>query len=356
MKTLKKVSLFAIFAAILLLVAACANDENGNDNGDNRDNGNSEVRRETENLHPHTLTQKIAENTTVATIDGIEIGAADMFYRISEAEFNVLMAAGAFDVAGFEDEILEEAARLAAAYILIVRHAESLGYYISDEDAALIEEDILAMAEWHGPEFDAMLATDGIISRTHLTHVMHTFAMIDFALEAIIADDALFAPFYSYLPEEADEEILAAKHILIRTEDFDTDEEAMEFAQSLRARIVAGEDFGDLMETYSGDTHEGVLNAPEGYTFVVGMMDPAFEDAVRNEEIGGMSEPFFGMHGIHFVLRIEPDMDNLLRPWWEPPPPSFEQRQVQAVLDAFESRVRAADVVFLDALYQIPVQ
>lgn len=110
--------------------------------------------------------------------------------------------------------------------------------------------------------------------------------------------------------EASDEEIneyynknyYRAKHILIMTGD---DEEASkEKADSILARINAGEDFDTLMNEYTEDP--GTKNSPDGYTFTDGEMVSEFENTVKNLEEGSV-EICKSSFGYHIVKRLALD-------------------------------------------------
>ena len=87
-----------------------------------------------------------------------------------------------------------------------------------------------------------------------------------------------------------------ARHILIRSEDALA---AKQELSELRARILQGEDFGELAAEYSDDTSKengGELGWADPGTFV-----PQFESTMQTLEIGEVSEPFLSQFGWHIV-------------------------------------------------------
>jgi parvulin-like peptidyl-prolyl isomerase len=162
-------------------------------------------------------------------------------------------------------------------------------------------------------------------------------------LWAIIDNDEEFAAFADFLPPP--EYIVAAQHILVAWTSFDTPEETRQHADYLLARAHAGEDFESLVATYGDDP--GMWDNPEGYTFVEGFMTDAFYEGTRALQIGQISpQPVYSTpHGYHIIRRVQPDYDNVLRPWER----SEEIDRQVAVFDAFEARAEAADVQFTNA-------
>lgn len=126
-----------------------------------------------------------------------------------------------------------------------------------------------------------------------------------------------------------DEDIYAAKHILISTrhrnddgsyEDFSPEEKEAAFAQvqDLREQLrKAGDDealFDTLMNEHSQDgrDEEGNLYYPQGYDFVYpGQMVSEFENGAMALEVGQVSEPIETDYGYHIILRIQPNMDTV---------------------------------------------
>jgi hypothetical protein len=164
-------------------------------------------------------------------------------------------------------------------------------------------------------------------------------------LWAIIEDDAEFAAFENYFPDP--EYIVAAKHILVGFGEWDSQEEAREHADYLLARAHAGEDFDYLVATYGNDP--GMVENPQGYTFVEGVMVDSFYEGTRALQIGQISpEPVESFHGYHIIKRVEPDYDNVERGWGAPERTPEVERQM-AVFAGFEARAERASVEFLAA-------
>ena len=171
----------------------------------------------------------------------------------------------------------------------------------------------------------------------------------DNVIFTILEDPDLFAPFEQYMQEDD-------FHIFL------------EKAEELLERALAGEDFDELVATYSDDGMP-----PEGYTFVAGDMVPEFESATLELEIGEISGLVITDFGIHIIKRIEPDPENIFMGSRAAPDTpvedllgakhilvmasqsSDEDRMVAAVLAGFENKLETADIVFLDTLDEIPL-
>lgn len=91
-----------------------------------------------------------------------------------------------------------------------------------------------------------------------------------------------------------------ARHILMRTSEIRSDEEARRQLLQLRQRILAGEDFGELARAHSDDT----LSAREGGSMGwvgPGELVPKFEETMNALEIGEVSEPVQTRYGWHLI-------------------------------------------------------
>lgn len=113
-----------------------------------------------------------------------------------------------------------------------------------------------------------------------------------------------------YDAHKADYETLTARHILIRVKGAPmpgvpgkpelTDDEAKAKAESIRARILAGEDFAKIAKEESDDTTSGEKGGDLG-EFKKGMMVPPFEAAAFALKPGDISEPVLTPFGYHII-------------------------------------------------------
>lgn len=127
-----------------------------------------------------------------------------------------------------------------------------------------------------------------------------------------------------------DNDVLAAKHILLLTQDSQTgqalsEEEAAQKkakAEELLAQLQAISDpaqleekFDELMNANSEDT--GLAANPDGYAFTTGEMVQEFEDATRALEPGQISGLVESSYGYHIILRLEPTCAPVRTMWNE---------------------------------------
>lgn len=113
-----------------------------------------------------------------------------------------------------------------------------------------------------------------------------------------------------YDAHKADYETLTARHILIRVKGAPmpaapgkpelSDDEAKAKAESIRKRIVGGEDFAKIAKEESDDTSSGEKGGDLG-EFKKGMMVPPFETAAFALKPGDISEPVLTPFGYHII-------------------------------------------------------
>lgn len=101
-----------------------------------------------------------------------------------------------------------------------------------------------------------------------------------------------------------------ASHILIRTNELTTDQDAENRLEQLRQRIVNGEDFAELARAHSEDTGSAIDGGSLGWTSP-GVMVPEFEEKMNALAVGEISDVFksrFGWHVIKVFERREQNM------------------------------------------------
>lgn len=91
-----------------------------------------------------------------------------------------------------------------------------------------------------------------------------------------------------------------ARHILIKTNEIVSDQQAQQRIERLYERIVGGADFGKLARASSDDTGSATQGGDLGW-FSPGMMVPEFQDEVDKLKPGELSKPFKSRYGWHIV-------------------------------------------------------
>ena len=91
-----------------------------------------------------------------------------------------------------------------------------------------------------------------------------------------------------------------ARHILIRTGEFSSDNEARNRVAKLRERIIAGEDFSKLAKAHSDDPGSSANGGDLGWVNP-GEMVPPFEQAFSTLDKNQLSEPVKTRYGWHII-------------------------------------------------------
>lgn len=91
-----------------------------------------------------------------------------------------------------------------------------------------------------------------------------------------------------------------ARHILIKPNQVVSNEDARKHLQTLRDRILSGEDFGQLARGHSADTGSAAEGGSLGWSNP-GSMVPQFEEQMNMLEPGKISQPFRTQFGWHIV-------------------------------------------------------
>ncbi len=100
-----------------------------------------------------------------------------------------------------------------------------------------------------------------------------------------------------------------ARHILVRTDEVTSDEDARRRLSQLRERIISGDDFDTLARSNSDDKASAIKGGDLGWVSP-GNLVPAFEEQMDNLAINEVSEPFktpFGWHIVQVLGRRDYD-------------------------------------------------
>ena len=115
------------------------------------------------------------------------------------------------------------------------------------------------------------------------------------------------------------------------------DAEALAFAQSLRQRILDGEDFADLALRFSNDPGSGSQGGDLGWA-ERGRYVPEFDEAAFALEVGEISEPVKTSFGYHIIELLERDDE---RPKEEN---SLQQEYVEAFQNWLQEQVLSLNI------------
>lgn len=94
------------------------------------------------------------------------------------------------------------------------------------------------------------------------------------------------------------------RHILIRTNELTSDNDARTRLEQLRSRILAGDDFAALARSNSDDKTSAIKGGDLGWVSP-GDLVPKFEDTMNAMKINELSEPFRTQFGWHIIQVLE---------------------------------------------------
>ncbi len=103
-----------------------------------------------------------------------------------------------------------------------------------------------------------------------------------------------------------------ASHILIKTNELTTDEEAKQRLEKIRERIVNGEDFAELARANSDDTGSAIDGGSLGWVSP-GVMVPEFEEKMNALATGQMSDVFKSRFGWHLIKVFDRREENMAK-------------------------------------------
>lgn len=100
------------------------------------------------------------------------------------------------------------------------------------------------------------------------------------------------------------------RHILMRTDEFLSDDEAEHRLQQLRERILNGEEFSELARIHSDDTLSAAKGGELGWVSP-GEVVPAFEDVMQQLQPGEISQPVQSPFGFHIIEVLDRRQKNM---------------------------------------------
>jgi len=288
----------------------------------------------------------------VATVNGFNIYRSDVAIEIFQAEQMLMHGYRDIGARDLADAIREEAVNLAAFSIVAIEYARSVGIILTGAEILMVYEHVNDLVLFHGAaDFETLVREDGFHDIAHVRRFFESQLLVENMIWELLDDPARFAPFEGYMALEPEYEVLAAKHILAHFQQFDTEEEAYEYARLKHTKAISGDyDFWALVEEFGQDP--GMAVNPNGYTFIPGVMAHEFEQGTRELAMGEISDVIRTGHGYHIILRVEPDMDNIMFPQWYNPP-SLQDRMAHAIFVGLDAMVGDAEIVLLPALVNV---
>jgi hypothetical protein len=182
-------------------------------------------------------------------------------------------------------QVVEALANLWVDYFLLAK--------VAAEDTTLASLDVSSLVEQNVNQQMVLQLRDQVIQ-----------------VDTTLSDEEVQEAYESTLPGAQ----IRARHILLGFPDNATPaqiDSVRALAESLRSRLVAGEDFATLARQYSQDTGSAANGGDLG-TFGRGEMVPPFEEAAFSLAVGEISqvvETTFGLHIIRVDERIVPPLE-----------------------------------------------
>lgn len=156
-------------------------------------------------------------------------------------------------------------------------------YEVTDQD---VDAQVQQLKDQYGDQFNMVLQQNGFTSEDDFRRAVHFNLLQEkAATEDIKISDEAIQKQYDRMKTE-----IRASHILV---------DSKEKADDLLKQIKNGADFAKLAKENS--TGPSAPNGGDLDFFGVGQMDPAFEDAAYNLEVGGVSEPVQTQYGWHII-------------------------------------------------------
>ena len=182
-------------------------------------------------------------------------------------------------------QVVEALANLWVDYFLLAK--------VATEDTTLANLDVSSLVEQNVNQEMVLQLRDQVIQ-----------------VDTALSDEEVQEAYERTLPGAR----IRARHILLRFPENATPaqiDSVRALAESLRSRLVAGEDFATLARQYSQDTGSGANGGDLG-SFGRGEMVPPFEEAAFSLAVGEISqvvETTFGLHIIRVDERIIPPLE-----------------------------------------------
>ncbi len=252
-------------------------------------------------------------NEVVMTVNGKEIRRDEFEYYVYDmiSYYGQYYGPDFFASDAAFQQLKDYVAEFLQEHYVIFTWAEENGYRITDETLAEAREMIdKVKANYETEEDFKKVLADNHLSEDLYLRLISTDTVVT-AFSNALNDGT--SGLYSVSDAEAREAIeslgiLGAKHILVTkgtTEEEDLEKESLAF--QLYDRLMAGENFDDLMNEYGEDP--GMKDQPNGYTFGKDEMVREFYDGTAALEIGQIGEPVVSDYGWHIILRVEPDLE-----------------------------------------------
>lgn len=285
-------------------------------------------------------------DTVFFTVNGNDVTAGDYFFWMAQNIDTIQQYYGALDGdfswddpmsegddTSMDDYVKDESQNMAVMYNVVAAKAEEAGYSFTAEDEEEYNEQIADAKEQLGGEEEYATYLKGMcLTEEGMKKLSSVGVMYSHLEEGMFRDGAEEGPEEGELAQYAEDNgYMYAKHILLMTVDSETDEDLSdadkqakkEKAEEIAAQLKAitdpeelNETFDKLMNENSEDT--GLSEYPDGYTFLSGQMVEEFENAVKGQEPGQVSDVVESDYGYHIIMTLDPaDSADVLAAWQE---------------------------------------
>lgn len=315
----------------------------------------------------------IPANTVLATVDGEEITAQEILFRVtSNADrlsnyfyiyYGLTQMPWDADLGGTTPRqfIKEDALNGAVLYHLVDRRAQAENIEVDQETL----EDIQASLQASLDALETQQADKGgsrlylslslIDPRLYAWYNQCEYLYSELSEKYYGVDSGSYPSDQTVVDYMEEDGWYSCKHILLATMDLTTreplDEEAVAaktaLAEDILTQLRESDDpialFDTLMNEYSEDT--GLAYYPDGYMAQPGDMDPAFEEGALALEAGEISDIITGYYGYHIILRQAID------------PAEYRGDYIEEQMVALrESWIEAADIQTTQAFDDLDVE
>lgn len=280
-------SILAIFLVAASVMTGCSETENGdvktpNENGD------------AVNITVPEVILAENDNVVVMNIAGKDISKALLRYCLSNLKLgNPEMS---------DEELSNTAVDVLKQYVAVDLMAEMTDVALTKEVedyynqiiSLSIEQTNAQEGTSYEKELDKLFMTDSVYRYATKNSLLTEVLFNEYSAE----DGKKYTPVTdSEILDLAKKEYVRVKHVLIKTDEIEDEEElkkAKALAEDIRDRATAGENFEELVKTFSADG----MDVEKGYYFTTGRMVPEFEAASFMISVGNvaMVESTYGYH------------------------------------------------------------
>ena len=216
----------------------------------------------------------------------------------------------------YEEIIKGKTIEMLAPIVAVINQAQKNGITLTEDDINYINENIKAMKDAYGDEFENSLKNAGFDDENQFVECQKIQFLYQKAYEDYNSDPSKYLEDIKYtndMSEITNDDKVSVKHILINfpegVTNTSSDEEkndAKVKAEDALLKAESGEDFDKLISQYNQDLGQPAT----GYTFANdGSMVQEFADASFGLEIGQISQLVETPYGYHIIKRIERTVD-----------------------------------------------